>query len=89
MHIDPDITNTLEPRLNWAICMGPMGNLQGSYKFLLLATGKNVTRRRFTEMPITEAVIRQVDAMAVKDGAVSGINFKNRKREELELLLSW
>ncbi len=40
-------------------------------------------------MPITEAVIRQVDAMAVKDGAVSGINFKNRKREELELLLSW
>ena len=84
MHIDPDITNTLEPRLNWAICMGPMGNLQGSYKFLLLATGKNVTRRRFTEMPITEAVIRQVEAMAVKDGAVKGINFKNRKGEEYE-----
>ena len=35
-------------------------------------------------MPITEAVIRQVEAMAVKDGAVKGINFKNRKGEEYE-----
>jgi hypothetical protein len=84
MHIDPDLPNTLEPRTNWAICMGPTGNLQGSYKFLLLATGKKVTRRRFTEMPITEAVIRQVEARAVKDGAVKGINFKNRKGEEYE-----
>ena len=63
MHIDLDITNTLEPRTNWAICMGPTGNLQGSYKFLSLATGKKVTRRRFTEMPVTEAVIKQVEAL--------------------------
>ena len=84
MHIDPDITNTLEPRTNWAICMGPAGNLQGSYKFLSLVTGKKVTQRRFTEMPITNAVIRQVEAMAVKAGAVKGVNFKNRKGEEYE-----
>ena len=84
MHIDPDITNTLEPRTNWAICMGPAGNLQGSYKFLSLVTGKKVTQRRFTEIPITDAVIRQVEAMAVKAGAVKGVNFKNRKGEEYE-----
>jgi hypothetical protein len=35
-------------------------------------------------MPITKAVIRQVEAMAVKDGAVKGINLKNRKGEEYE-----
>jgi hypothetical protein len=69
VHVDPDITNTLDPRTKWAICMGPTGNLQGSYKFLSLATGKKVTRRKFTEMPITELVIKQVEAMAVKDGA--------------------
>jgi hypothetical protein len=34
VYVDPDITNTLEPRTKWAICMGPTGNLQGSYKFL-------------------------------------------------------
>ena len=35
-------------------------------------------------MPITKAVIRQVEAMVVKDGAVKGINLKNRKGEEYE-----
>jgi hypothetical protein len=56
--MDPKITNTLEPRTKWAICMGPMGILQGSYKFLSLATGKKVTQRKLTEMPVTEAVIK-------------------------------
>jgi hypothetical protein len=84
VHVDPDITNTLDPRTKWAICMGPTGNLQGSYKFLSLATGKKVTQRKFTEMPITESVIKQVDKMAVKDRAVIGINFKDRKGFEYE-----
>ncbi len=84
MHIDQDITNTLEPRTNWAICMGPTGNLQGSYKFLSLVTGKKVTGRKFTEMPVTDAVIKQVEEMAVKDGAVKGIYFKDRKGVEYE-----
>ena len=61
-----------------------MGNLQGSYKFLSLATGKKVTRKKFTEMPVTDAVIKQVEEMAVKDGAIKGINFKDRKGLEYE-----
>ncbi len=80
--MNPEIPNTLEPRTKWAICMGPMGNLQGSYKFLLLVTGKKVTCRKFMEMPVTEAVIKQVEEMAVKDGAVKGISFKDRKGVE-------
>ena len=82
VHVDPEITNTLEPRTKWEICMGPTGNLQGSYKFLSLATRKKVTRRKFTKMPVTEVVIKQVEEMAVKDGAVKGINFKDRKGVE-------
>jgi hypothetical protein len=65
----------MEPRTKWAIYMGPMGNLQGSYKFLSLVTGKKVMRRKFTEMLVTEAVIKQVGQKAVKDGAVKGIFF--------------
>ncbi len=84
VHVDPEITNTLEPRTKWAICMGPTGNLQGSNKFLSFATGKKVTRRKFTEMPVTEAVIKQVKEIAVKDGAVKGINFKDGKGVEYE-----
>jgi hypothetical protein len=82
VHVDPEITNTLEPRTKWAICMGSTGNLQGSYKFLSLATRKKVMRRKFTEMPFTEAVIKQVKELAVKDGAKKGINFKDRKGVE-------
>jgi hypothetical protein len=62
--------------------MGPTGNLQGSNKFLSLATGKKVTRRKFTEMPVTDTVIKQVEEVAVKDGAVKGINFKDRNGVE-------
>ena len=63
VHMDPDITNTMEPRTNWAICLGPTGNMQGSYKFLSLNTGKKIVKRNFTEMPITEteSVIKRVD----------------------------
>jgi hypothetical protein len=35
-------------------------------------------------MPVTEAVIKQVEEMAVKDGAVKGISFKDRKGVEYE-----
>ncbi len=69
MHVDPDIANTMDPRMKWAIYMGPTGNLQGSYKFLSLATKKIVTWRIFMEMPIMESVIKQLKKMAVKDGA--------------------
>ncbi len=79
VHVDPEITNTMDPRTKWAICLGPTGNLQGSYKFLSLAMGKKVTPRKFTEIPITESIIKQVEKMAVKDGATKGLSFKNRK----------
>jgi hypothetical protein len=82
VHVDPDITNTLEPRIKEAICMGLTGNLQGIYKSLSLATGTKVTQRKFTKMSVTEAVIKQVEEMAVKDGAVKGISFKDRKGVE-------
>jgi len=32
VHTDPDTTNTMEPRTKWGICLGPTGNMQGSYK---------------------------------------------------------
>jgi hypothetical protein len=54
MHTDPDITNTMEARTKRGICMGPTGNLQGSYKCMSLTTGKKIARRKFTEMPMTE-----------------------------------
>jgi hypothetical protein len=59
MHTGPDITNTIEPRTKWGVCMGPTGNLQGSYKFMSLTNGKKISWHKCTEMPMTEAVMKQ------------------------------
>ncbi len=78
VHADPDITNTMEPRTRWGICLGPTGNLQGSYIFMSLTTGKRIVRCKFTEMPITNSVKKQVAKWASKDHAITGLKFMNK-----------
>jgi hypothetical protein len=43
VHVNPEITNAMDPRTKWAIYLGPTGNLQGRYEFLSLVIGKKVT----------------------------------------------
>ena len=57
VHVNPDITNTVEPKTKWGF-FEPTRNMQGSYKFLSFLTGKKVTQRKFTEMPIMDSVIK-------------------------------
>ncbi len=78
VHTDPDVTNTTDPRMRWGICLGPTGNIQGSYKFMLLSTRKKIKRRKFTEMPITESVIKQVSKWVSKDQGMSGLTFMDK-----------
>ena len=63
VHEDNTPTNTMEARTQGAICLGPTGNLQGSYKFLCLATGRRITRKQFVEMPMPQSVIDLVESM--------------------------
>ncbi len=39
-------------------------------------------RRKFTEMPMTDSVIRMVDSLGKKEQCKDGLSFKNRKGEE-------
>ncbi len=82
VHVNPDIMNTMVPRTKWGICLGPTGNMQRSYKFWSLSTGKKVTRRKFTEMPMTDSVIRRIDSLGKKEQCKNGLSFRNRKGEE-------
>jgi hypothetical protein len=50
----------------------PQRNLQGTYKFLSLATGKKVKRRAFMPYPILDLVIKKVNAYG-KLTALTGI----------------
>lgn len=61
VHEDNEITNTMKARTEGAIALGPSGNIQGSYRFLMLSTWKVVQRRTWTEVPISQEVIKYIN----------------------------
>ena len=44
-HEEDTPRNSMKPRTIGAICLGPMENLQGGYKFMSLESGKLIERR--------------------------------------------
>jgi hypothetical protein len=58
---EPAPTNTMVTLSTPAILLGPTGNLQGTYKFLSLATRKKVKRCAFTLYPMPDLVIKKVN----------------------------
>ena len=65
VHDEPSPTNSPTERTVGAITLGPTGNLQGGYKFLNLRTGKNITRRNWTHLPMPIEVIERVNKIGV------------------------
>jgi len=56
-------TNTMKARTRGALSLGPSGNLQGGHKFLVLNTGKTISRRQWTEIPMSDTVITRVNKL--------------------------
>jgi hypothetical protein len=65
VHVDNTQRNSaMISRTFGAISLGPTGNIQGTYKFMSLLTGKLIKARSFTPLPMPEEVIKQVEEMA-------------------------
>ena len=62
-------TNTMLPRTSPAIALGHMPNLQGSYRLYCLDTHRIITRRQFTELPMPQKVINQIEDIAKKEAS--------------------
>jgi hypothetical protein len=77
-HQEPSPTNTQAAQTVGAICLGPTGNIQGSYKFLNLRTGKRITRRRWTQLLMPQEVIDRVDQLGRADGQPELLTFYDR-----------
>ena len=56
--------NGMEPRTLGAIALYPVGNIQGSYFFYVMATGKVVSRDRWELLPIPAEVISHMNKLA-------------------------
>ena len=61
------------------MCVGPTGNIQGSCKFLNLRTGKRITRRSWTELPMPQEAIERVNQLGLADRQPELLTFYDRK----------
>jgi hypothetical protein len=80
VHEDNSPTNSMRSRGIPSICLGPTGNIQGTYCFLNLATGLVIKRRRFDELPAPDSVIKRVETLANITGVSSSLTFTDRNR---------
>jgi hypothetical protein len=78
VHEDRNITSTMDERTQPAICLGPTANLQGSYTFISLQTGKWITRKQFKNLPMPASIIKRVEALAIKEKQDRTITFHDR-----------
>jgi hypothetical protein len=81
---DPTITNTQQEQGTEAICLGPTGNMQGTYKFLNLSTGRIIKRRKFDEYHIPDSIIKKVNAMGRKDHKHGRLRFCDRNNQPFD-----
>ena len=82
VHDEPSPSNTMQRRTHATICLGPTGNLQGSYKFFCLSTGRKLVRRNFTVIPgVPQTIIDALSRFATKENRSTGLIFKNRANE--------
>ena len=60
-------SNDTKSRTLGAIATNPTGNSSGDYYFMSLATGQRIHRRSWIVLPISDAVISRVEAIASND----------------------
>ena len=67
VHNDPNPSNTMKERTTSAIALYPANNQQGGYYFMNIATGKLLSRYQWTEVPMPDSVINQINQRGRKD----------------------
>ena len=77
VHDEPSLTNSPTARTIGAITLGPTGNLKGGYKFLILWTGKKITRRNWTHLPMPIEVIERVNEIGTAQGQPTLLTFQD------------
>ena len=68
--------NTMRERTVSAITLRPSGNIQGSFYYFSLQTGRRLHRRRCTPLPMPDEVLEQVHAMANIQKSPTGLTFQ-------------
>ncbi|KAL7466255.1 hypothetical protein ACHAXS_006545 [Conticribra weissflogii] len=75
---DRDQTNTMASCTRGAISLGPTGNMQGTYKFFCLTTGRVIKRQQFKELPMPGSIIRKLEQWD-GDTNIGALTFADRR----------
>ncbi len=86
VHEDNKRTNTVKDRTSGATSLGPVGNSQGGYEFMNISTGAKLTRRNWTEIPMTTEAIDAVVRLGKQQKATRGLQFHDRRGNRIEEL---
>jgi hypothetical protein len=63
VHKEDTPCNSVSPRTKGASSLGPIGNLQGGFKFMALNTGKKIIQRSWDVIPMPDTVIACVNML--------------------------
>jgi len=77
-HDEPTIKNQNNARTLDCIYLRYNDNVQGGHELLHLPTNHVIKRRQVTPVPITPAIIKQVDTIAMQEAVPAGLKIKNR-----------
>jgi hypothetical protein len=66
--------NSMQSRTIGALAMRPTGNVQGSYYFYSLLTGRIINQRNATKLAMPTEVIDRIEVLAIKDNDLMGIS---------------
>ena len=80
VHEENTPVNSMTSRSTGAIYLGPLGNIQGDYKFLSLTTGRKLSRRQITILPMPSDVIRRVEQLATQEKQTSSLVILDRRK---------
>ena len=77
VHENEEPRNSMKERTLGAICLGPLDNAQGGYKFMSLRTGALIKRYSWTAIPMTQEVIDRVIYLGEKSKVPQGVIIRN------------
>ena len=63
VHYEDTTCNTNQPHIKGTICMGPIGSIQGGFKFMSLRSMKNIRRGSWDMIPMPDTVIGRVNIL--------------------------
>ena len=82
-HDEPSPSNSQHPRTLDCLYMRFVSNKQGGHELLDLRTGRLITRRKITPMPMTQSVIDLVHGLATREKMPDGLKITTKTGQVL------